>query len=68
MLQVSEIAENCFKITEIDFHKTRLTSFVSLWLQNRKVKLLNRIKLPVNSYIVPRQEKMSTRQLTRASD
>ena len=66
MLQVSEIAENCFK--EIDFHKTRLTSFVSLWLQNRKVKLLNRIKLLVNSYIVPRHEKMSTRQLTRASD
>ena len=28
MLQFSEIAENCFKITEIDFHKTRLTSFV----------------------------------------
>ena len=30
MLQVSEIAENCFEITEIDFHKTRLTLFVFL--------------------------------------
>ena len=27
MLPVSEIAKNCFKITEVDFHRKGLTSF-----------------------------------------